>query len=1152
MSGDGKAKSADNECIQVVARCRPLNRKENEEKRQSIVLIDSAIRQVALKIPESSQSGGEELKSFTFDATYDENTQQRIFYEESCFSIIECALEGFNSTIFAYGQTGCGKSFTMQGPSNAGDEMKGVIPNSFSHIFQFIKESKDVEFLIRCSYLELYNEEIRDLLCHPKTQTKCELKEDAQKGIFVKNLTDVVVESKEDLEAMLDKGLGNRTVASTLMNAESSRSHSIFTIVIEMTSKDKDTGKEMIRAGKLNLVDLAGSERQKKTGAKDATLKEGIKINLSLSALGNVISALSEGSKHIPYRDSKLTRLLQDSLGGNSKTMMIAAISPADYNYEETLSTLRYANRAKNIKNKPKVNEDPKDTIIREFKEEIERLRKLLAEQSVVHSAAPIVHASSAVVAPSTGAPLTTVEERNELDASMSSHSLEWNDGIETLPSTTPPITSDKKVNHVESPSGLENMATIAVSDVVSPLQPMQQQIHEDAAMQAKVKEAHDKLAEKDSQIELERQMREELTQRLHQLQNMLVVSHQTSVQRDDSEKKVNSESVRAAEKAAASPRLTAATSTASSAAVTPALQPPLAASSPVGANQQPPTSEEEKKRLQDEEEAQLRYKERRLKAKKQRELKQQQELQRILEEKRLMEEELEELRQSAVSIAAQPSQMQPAGGTRSSGLQSSSARGESPIPTQRGMGGPTNPADNAVLKKMSKIKKRYEKKLLAAEEELQEIREDFYYQRKQLLDAVIEQEKDTKLYEQICQSILNEKDLKKIIEKSRYDEDAEEWIIPYLKRKSIDSLDSSRGGHLYQYGTAAAGSPAIASTASTAAGVSMLPDINLSSYYNKASLGLEGNSNNSKATSASSAAGAAAVAAASKTTYNSGKSSAISRVPILTLPGGLTTSASVMSSNNNNNNGMYSFRSEGVPAAGSYGNGSAEDMPGIGFEKESKDKRKLKSSHNKHKVPKPSNNNNNNNGSNSSRVNEQKAVPPLSARNSSPLPVLQPPTAVSVQQQHFQATGIDEEGSGITAGPVDDWGFAVNNEHSPSTNNTNRNAFVKVTNNNNQQDVEYSDDEDFEAEDKNTHQTTPHPPLNGSKPPGSASGGEGGVNGRKVDTVGRKKKKKTSNNANSQQLVNIQSHHHEEFNGNVVTTLKQASPRVVSLPPIL
>lgn len=266
----------------------------------------------------------------------------------------------------------------MQGPSTTDENLKGVIPNSFSHIFQFVKSTKDIEFLIRCSYLELYNEEIRDLLGNPKSNLKCELKEDPNKGVYVKNLTDVVVESPDDLYRMLDKGLHNRTTAATLMNAESSRSHSIFTIVIEMNTKDPESGKDMLRVGKLNLVDLAGSERAKKTGAKDAVLKEGIKINLSLSVLGNVISALAEGAKHIPYRDSKLTRLLQDSLGGNTKTMMVAAISPADYNYEETLSTLRYANRAKNIKNKPKINEDPKDALIREFKAEIERLRKLL------------------------------------------------------------------------------------------------------------------------------------------------------------------------------------------------------------------------------------------------------------------------------------------------------------------------------------------------------------------------------------------------------------------------------------------------------------------------------------------------------------------------------------------------------------------------------------------------------------------------------------------------------------------------------------------------------------------------------------------------------------------------------------------------------
>ena len=345
-AGAGPAKR-DDDCIQVVVRCRPLNKKELEEKRANIVDIDMELRQISIANPSGNK---DDNKSFTFDAVYDENTVQRIFYEESCFNLVESVLEGFNGTIFAYGQTGCGKSWTMQGPSNlAQPELRGVIPNAFAHIFESVKATSDVEFLIRCSYLEIYNEEIKDLLGNPKSQLKCEVKEDPGKGVFIKNLTDIVVESEQDMTNALERGLQSRHVAATQMNEQSSRSHSIFTIVVEMSSKDAHTGKDMLRAGKLNLVDLAGSERQKKTGAEGALLKEGAKINLSLSALGNVISALSEGKpgKHVPYRDSKLTRLLQDSLGGNTKTLMVAAISPADYNYDETTSTLRYANRAK-------------------------------------------------------------------------------------------------------------------------------------------------------------------------------------------------------------------------------------------------------------------------------------------------------------------------------------------------------------------------------------------------------------------------------------------------------------------------------------------------------------------------------------------------------------------------------------------------------------------------------------------------------------------------------------------------------------------------------------------------------------------------------------------------------------------------------------
>lgn len=271
----------------------------------------------------------------------------------------------------------------MQGVATS-MEHRGVIPNSFSHIFEYIQATKDATFIISCSYLEIYNEEILDLLSPlgKANAAKCEIRDDPSKGVYVQNLTKIIVDTEQQLMGELERGLTFRTVAATEMNSESSRSHSIFTVSIEIMTKD-DSGNEHVKAGKLNLVDLAGSERQKKTGATGKTLKEGAKINLSLLNLGNVISSLADGkSKHIRYRDSKLTRLLQDSLGGNTKTCMVAAISPADYNYEETLSTLRYANNAKNIQNKPRINEDPKETMIREFREEIDRLKKLLMNQS--------------------------------------------------------------------------------------------------------------------------------------------------------------------------------------------------------------------------------------------------------------------------------------------------------------------------------------------------------------------------------------------------------------------------------------------------------------------------------------------------------------------------------------------------------------------------------------------------------------------------------------------------------------------------------------------------------------------------------------------------------------------------------------------------
>merc|ERR1712194_160895 len=227
---------------------------------------------------------------------------------------------------------------------------------------------------------EIYNEEIRDLLAKDPKQ-RCDLKEHPNSGVYVKDLNAFVVKSVEEISQVLSAGLKNRSTGATLMNLESSRSHSIFTVTVETADVGPEDGH--IRVGKLNMVDLAGSERQSKTGATCDRLKEATKINLSLSALGNVISSLVDGhSSHIPYRDSKLTRLLQDSLGGNTRTTMVANCGPADYNFEETLSTLRYAYRAKSIKNKPKINEDPKDAMIREFQDEIKKLKEMLMQNA--------------------------------------------------------------------------------------------------------------------------------------------------------------------------------------------------------------------------------------------------------------------------------------------------------------------------------------------------------------------------------------------------------------------------------------------------------------------------------------------------------------------------------------------------------------------------------------------------------------------------------------------------------------------------------------------------------------------------------------------------------------------------------------------------
>ena len=361
--------------VRVCVRIRPLFGKEKQEGRKVVVVADRSDNTISANDPESG-----EVKAFTFDEVFPPQCTQQEVYTGSAHDIVEAVLNGFNGTIFAYGQTGAGKSHTMEG-YNDPPELRGIIPTSFQHIFEKVNGSADTkQYLVRASYLEIYNEQVRDLLSRTPT-APLDLKENSDTGIYVKDLTAATVKDASEMDHVMQMGKKNRSVGSTLMNATSSRSHSMFQIIVECLEKGSD-GKEHVCVGKLNLVDLAGSERQSKTGATGDRLKEAVQINLSLSALGNVIKALVAGKMgHIPYRDSKLTRLLQDSLGGNAKTVMIANVGPADFNLIETISTLRYADRAKKIKNKPKINEDPKDTMLRQCREEIETIKAQLFAQ---------------------------------------------------------------------------------------------------------------------------------------------------------------------------------------------------------------------------------------------------------------------------------------------------------------------------------------------------------------------------------------------------------------------------------------------------------------------------------------------------------------------------------------------------------------------------------------------------------------------------------------------------------------------------------------------------------------------------------------------------------------------------------------------------
>ncbi|KAL9003782.1 MAG: hypothetical protein Q9188_003362 [Gyalolechia gomerana] len=330
--------------IKVVARFRPPNKAEISSGSQTIVAFET---EDTCQINSREAAG-----AFTFDRVFDTRSQQTDVFDFSIRSTVDDILNGYNGTVFAYGQTGAGKSYTMMGADIDDDKQKGIIPRIVEQMFESILRSPgNIEYTVRVSYMEIYMERIRDLLVPQNDNLP--VHEEKSRGVYVKGLLEIYVSSVQEVYEVMRRGGAARATAATNMNQESSRSHSIF--VITITQKNVETGSA--KSGQLFLVDLAGSEKVGKTGASGQTLEEAKKINKSLSALGMVINSLTDGkSTHIPYRDSKLTRILQESLGGNSRTTLIVNCSPSSYNDAETISTLRFGVRAKAIKNKAKIN----------------------------------------------------------------------------------------------------------------------------------------------------------------------------------------------------------------------------------------------------------------------------------------------------------------------------------------------------------------------------------------------------------------------------------------------------------------------------------------------------------------------------------------------------------------------------------------------------------------------------------------------------------------------------------------------------------------------------------------------------------------------------------------------------------------------------
>ncbi|XP_070533072.1 kinesin-like protein KIF13A isoform X2 [Ptychodera flava] len=374
--------------VRVAVRVRPFNRREIDLGTKCCIDMDG--HQTILFPANCKGSDRKSPKTFAFDHCFwsvDKTKKKNYAGQEEVFKcigtdILENAFQGYNACIFAYGQTGSGKSYTMMGTH----ENKGLIPRLCDSLFEGIANNDDptLSFKVEVSYMEIYNEKVRDLLDPKGGKTNLKVREHKIYGPYVDGLSTLAVSSFEDIESLMLEGNKSRTVAATNMNAESSRSHAVFNVTLTQTLTDFETDVSGEKVSKLSLVDLAGSERAQKSGATGERLKEGSNINKSLTTLGLVISALADQSvskhkqKFVPYRDSVLTWLLKECLGGNSKTVMCATISPAADNFDETLSTLRYADRAKRIVNHAVINEDPNARIIRELRDEVDSLKKQL------------------------------------------------------------------------------------------------------------------------------------------------------------------------------------------------------------------------------------------------------------------------------------------------------------------------------------------------------------------------------------------------------------------------------------------------------------------------------------------------------------------------------------------------------------------------------------------------------------------------------------------------------------------------------------------------------------------------------------------------------------------------------------------------------